>query len=267
MKRTLKKDNICKINTKSGRCSKIGTIDAHKCEKAASGRCKMKKTANKKQALNPTNKPTSNPKSKPQVTPFSIQIECKQLIDKFRRQNRNNNKKEIIKKLEGESLLIKSIYLREYSSSQSTIFEKIIMNDLKLKEPIDELSGDASKNGNNYEIKTSIHDKKSKFNWLQIRPDHKIDFYILIGLNVYEGEMGRVYNYKVPATELYNLIHKYGGYAHGTCKIHGKITLDNFKGKNCEYALRVNPNSSGKKNTEIMKALNKFITPYDEQHY
>lgn len=264
MKRNLsKKDNICKVNTKSGRCAKTGNVDAHKCEKAPSGRCQMKKTLNKKKALNPTHKPESNPRP----TPCSIQTECKQLIDKFRRQNRNNNKKEIIKKLEGESLLIKSIYLREYSSSQSTIFEKIIMNDLKLDEPIDEISGDASKKGNNYEIKTSIHDKKSKFNWLQIRPDHKIDFYILIGLNVYECEMGRVYNYKVPATELYTLIHEYGGYAHGTCKIHGKITSDNFIGKNCEYALRVNPNSTGKKNIELMKKLNKFITPYEDKYY
>jgi hypothetical protein len=40
----VKKDNVCKINTKTGRCSKSGTIDANKCEVAPSGRCKLKKT-------------------------------------------------------------------------------------------------------------------------------------------------------------------------------------------------------------------------------
>ena len=40
--KTKKKDNVCKINTKTGRCSKSGTIDAHKCEVASSGRCRKK---------------------------------------------------------------------------------------------------------------------------------------------------------------------------------------------------------------------------------
>lgn len=191
----------------------------------------------------------------------------KQLIAKQRRQS-STKKNDILKKiLNTYDITKKCLLLREYSSPQSTYFETIIRRDLKLNKPINEISGDGTKNGKNYEIKASIHDKKSKFNWVQIRPDHNVHFYILIGFNIHEDELGKVYNYKIPSEELYKIIAKYGGYAHGTCKKLGKITLENIKGRNCEFALRVDPNSSGKKNIEIMKALENFITPYEEKYY
>jgi hypothetical protein len=41
------KNNVCKINTKTARCSKSGTTDPHKCEVAQSGKCRIKKTSRK----------------------------------------------------------------------------------------------------------------------------------------------------------------------------------------------------------------------------
>ena len=42
-----KKNNICKINTKTKRCSKSGTADPQKCEVAPSGKCRVKKIGSK----------------------------------------------------------------------------------------------------------------------------------------------------------------------------------------------------------------------------
>ena len=59
--------NLCKINTSTKRCSKTGTVDAHKCEVAPSGRCRKLKTQNK---------PKPKTKQKPMPIQKSKQI-CK----------------------------------------------------------------------------------------------------------------------------------------------------------------------------------------------
>ena len=119
----------------------------------------------------------------------------------------------------------------------------------------------------NYEIKFSGHDKNCKFNWVQFRPDHNIDYYILIGYNLFEGTVGKAYNFKIPAEDLYQLIIDYGGYAHGTNRELGRITKDNLKGRNCEYALRINPNNLGNKSKELWEKLQTYITPYHKDNY
>jgi len=166
------------------------------------------------------------------------------------------------------SLEEKCILAREFINPQSTIMEQIIKRDLEIGKKTNETSGDGSKDGKNYEIKFSGHDKDSKFNWVQIRPHHNVDYYILIGYNLYEGPMGTAYNFKIPAEDLYQLIIDYGGYAHGTNKELGAITKDNFaKGGNVEYALRINPNHLGKKSTKLWGKLKNYITPYHKDHY
>lgn len=166
------------------------------------------------------------------------------------------------------TLCEKCILAREYINPQSTLMEKVIKSDLQINNPPNETSGDGEKNGKNYEIKFSAHDKTSKFNFVQIRPDHQVDFYILIGYNLFEDEIGKAYNFKIPSADLYALTVEYGGYAHGTCKELGKITTENFKGRNCEYALRVNPNANEKtKARELWNKLAQFITPYDKDSY
>tara|TARA_Y100000389_G_scaffold204224_1_gene255679 strand:+ start:8233 stop:8685 length:453 start_codon:yes stop_codon:yes gene_type:complete len=146
--------------------------------------------------------------------------------------------------------------------------EKVIKEKLKINDPQDELSGDGMKNGYNYEIKVSLHGKKSKLNFVQIRPHHKIDYYILVGLDIHYGDCGKTYIMKVSANNIYDLLPEYGGYAHGTVKENGIISNDNIKNnmkKECEYALRPDPN--GNTNTKPYKLwveLSKFSVEYDD---
>jgi len=70
---------------------------------------------------------------------------------------------------------------------------------------INRTSGDGSKNGNNYEIKISIHSTRSKCNFVQIRPDHDIEYYIFIAYNMYgDLEIGNAHCFKIPSAEVYN---------------------------------------------------------------
>ena len=89
-----------------------------------------------------------------------------------------------------QNLCTKLILAREYLTPQSILIEKIIKSDLCINEHLDAQSGDGVKNGVKYEIKVSIHDRESKFNFVQIRPDHDVDFYILVGYNLFEGRTG-----------------------------------------------------------------------------
>ena len=110
--------------------------------------------------------------------------------------------------------------------------------------------GDYNKNNNNYEIKISICCKKSKkFNYVQIRPSHNCQFYILIAYylsnnNVNNG--GELYIFNIPNNELKQIIFKYGNYAHGTKLKLGNITIEalNDLNNNKEYSIRPTINSN-----------------------
>lgn len=167
------------------------------------------------------------------------------------------------------SLERKCILYREYCTPQSTSMESIILQDLQIGVPIDTSSGDGCKNKINYEIKYSGHARMFKLNFVQIRPDHNIDYYILIGYNMYYDDiLGKCFVFKIPATILYQLIVEYGGYAHGTQSKLGKITIDNLKGRNCEYALRCNPNARKKtKQHKLWCFLLKYETEYNHINF
>jgi hypothetical protein len=158
---------------------------------------------------------------------------------------------------QANSLVEKFILLRRAVNPQSTVPESVIMKDLNIEPPLDETSGDGHKNGLNYELKFSLHTKNGGFNFVQIRPDHKIDYYLVGGYNLFEGELGRAYICRVPADVIYGMIPEYGGYAHGTKAVLGKITCNNIKGRNCEYALRPNPNAN--EGTKAKKLWNEFV--------
>lgn len=166
------------------------------------------------------------------------------------------------------SLIGKCIMARKYLNPQSTTLEKICKIDLKINDPLDNISGDGHKNGINYEIKISIHSNKSKINYVQIRPNHNIDCYIFIAYNMYEdNDIGRAYIFKIPAYIVYDLIVQYGSYAHGTYSILGEITSDNMKKRNCEYALRCNPNSKNGKNYQLWNEFKKYEVEYDSINF
>lgn len=190
------------------------------------------------------------------------------LVKNMKLKENENKRKDIIEKINKcDTLTKKCILVREYLNPQSTIFESIIKKDLLISPPINNTSGDGCKNNKNYEIKSSVHAKHSKINWVQIRPDHNIDFYILIAYNMYENDsIGKAYVFKIESNILYNLIVKYGGYAHNTIKVLGKITIENIKGRNCEYALRCNPNIK-KGNNNLWNELLKYEVEYNSNNF
>ncbi len=102
------------------------------------------------------------------------------------------------------------------------------------------------KNGVNYEIKVSIHDTKCKTNIRQIRPHHNVDFYIIMAFNVFGGDRGEAYVFKVPSEKIYDLVLEYGGYTHGTVKRNGVITAESIRDKSTdfEYSLSADPNAT-----------------------
>jgi hypothetical protein len=105
-------------------------------------------------------------------------------------------------------------------------------------------TGDCSKDGKNSEVKVSLGGaKNTKYNFVQIRPSHDCDTYILTAYHLsFENleEEGELYVFKVPKSEIKKIVLSYGGYAHGTVKEHGKITLDSLNDEKStkEYAFR-----------------------------
>lgn len=131
------------------------------------------------------------------------------------------------------------------SQKYGPLLEKFIHKKFNYsKNKAEKCSGDCSKNGMNVEIKVSIGGiSHTKFNFVQIRPSHYCDMYILtsyhLTLENVDSE-GELFIFKVPKTNIKKIIVSYGGYAHGTVKEHGIITFDSLNNeKNIkEYALR-----------------------------
>ena len=167
-----------------------------------------------------------------------------------------------------KTLTEKCVIARKYLLPQSTHFQHIVMNDLKIKNAIDKTSGDGIKNNTNYEIKISIHSKLRHINWVQIRPDHNVHYYILISYDMYNtsSEIGKAYIFKVPSYKMYDLVVKYGNYAHGTKTILGKIKHSNVKGRNCEFAIRCSHSLKGK-NKQLWEELIKYEMEYNETFF
>lgn len=106
-----------------------------------------------------------------------------------------------------------------------------------------ESTGDCSKNGKNFEVKVSLGGSThTKFNFVQIRPSHGCDSYIMTAYHLCNENVeneGELYIFNVPKEGMKQLVVKHGGYAHGTVKEHGEITVDSVNEKsNKEYALR-----------------------------
>ena len=186
------------------------------------------------------------------------------LVKIMKNKNKHSFENEIIEKIQNsKNLEEKCILIRFYLFPQSTKIEKIIINDLLLNKPNDEVSGDCCKNGKNYEIKYTGHSKESKINIVQIRPDHKIDYYLIIYYNMFFNDnIGKAYIFKITSEEMNNLILKYGSYAHGTIKKLGKITKDNLQDRNCEYCLRCNPNNKSNRNQNLWNEFLKYQIRY-----
>lgn len=97
--------------------------------------------------------------------------------------------------------------------------------------------------GKSMEIKVSIGgSNRNKFNYVQIRPFHTCDEYIMTAYHLtFENVMnnGDFYIFKIPKKDMNIIIVNHGGYAHGTVKKLGAITLSSLLNTNTqEYAIR-----------------------------
>ena len=115
------------------------------------------------------------------------------------------------------------------------------------KNKAEDCTGDCSKDGNNSEVKVSLGGAThTKFNFVQIRPSHDCDTYILIAYHLsienVESE-GELYVFHVPKSEIKKIVVSFGGYAHGTNKEHGVITTESLDTSMKEYAIRPTINS------------------------
>ena len=168
-----------------------------------------------------------------------------------------------------KNTLQKCILCKHQLSSQQwgPLLESFIKEKFNIGPAVDSVSGDGcSPKGLNIEIKVSLGDKGGQLNFVQLRPDHTIDYYLFLGYNLFEGELGQTHWLLCPSKELYTLLPTYGGYAHGTISKLGDITMENIYGRGCEYALRPNPvlddTRKGKKLWNIM--CGKFSVTEDD---
>lgn len=112
------------------------------------------------------------------------------------------------------------------------------------KNKAEDCNGDCSKDGENIEIKVSLGGAThTKFNFVQLRPSHGCDAYILTAYHLNYDNLcseGELYIFKVSKEEIKKVIMTHGDYAHGTIKEHGSITMDklNDNASMKEYALR-----------------------------
>jgi hypothetical protein len=138
------------------------------------------------------------------------------------------------------------VIINKLSAQQyGPLLEKFIVTKFKyIKNKAEDCIGDCVKDGKNTEVKVSLGGKThSKFNYVQLRPFHKCDTYILTAYHLSEENVnmyGELYLFRIPKEDMKKIIITYGGYAHGTIKENGNITEETMynENNNKEYALR-----------------------------
>jgi len=127
-----------------------------------------------------------------------------------------------------------------------------------------ECKGDCEKGKEFTEIKCSLGGKEhNKFNWVQIRPNHKLDNYVLTAYHLSNENVenrGELFIFRLTKSEMADILSTDGGYAHGSITKHGKITLESILDpmNEKEYALRP------KYGTELFKKFSKYRIQEEE---
>ena len=156
-----------------------------------------------------------------------------------------NHEEEIMKEATLKKAHIYCVINNVSAQKYGPLIEKYIrIKNNFAKNTASECNGDCSKDNKNVEVKASLGGAKhNKFNWVQLRLSHDVDYYILTAYHLSSKNVetgGELYVFSVPKEDMFELIEKFGGYAHGTNKEHGIITLSNLKDEKNkkEYALR-----------------------------
>jgi len=155
------------------------------------------------------------------------------------------------------------IIAKSYLSPQSygALLEIWIKKRMDLGDKLDNLSGDASHNIKTFEIKVSIEDKTGKFNYVQLRPSHSVDAYIILNYSITLDEVLWLY---IPHNEMITMINESGGYAHGTLAVQGAITLQSIQSNSYEYCIRPNMHKPNTQAGKTWQALTKYRVSEDE---
>jgi hypothetical protein len=155
------------------------------------------------------------------------------------------------------------IIAKSYLSPQSygALLETWIKKRMDLGDKLDNLSGDASHNIKTFEIKVSIEDKTGKFNYVQLRPSHSVDAYIILNYSITLDEVLWLY---IPHNEMITMINESGGYAHGTLAVQGAITLQSIQSNSYEYCIRPNMHKPNTQAGKTWQALTKYRVSEDE---
>ena len=157
----------------------------------------------------------------------------------------------------------KVVLCKRYLSSNvwSILLEKHIKKTFNIVQKSGTTHGDGiSPKKFNIEIKISLGSSTGNFNFVQLRPNHKIHYYLFLCYDLYFGDIGKIYWFLCKPEELYALIPDFGSYSHGSIQQLGKITMTSIKLRNNnEYSLRPNPGiGSSKSNILWSKMLEKF---------
>jgi len=174
-----------------------------------------------------------------------------------KRKNKNNINPEDYITL--KDYAIECLYYGVSPQAYGSGAQAVVKNICGFKKETKEDRGDFIYKNKAIEYKFSIANSDGKINFVQLRPSHKIDYYILSYYDPKETGPDMLENFVCRSRDLYLLLPEFGGYAHGTVKKNGKITNENIE-KNiehgCEYALR--PNTKDKKKQKGARLLKKI---------
>lgn len=193
-------------------------------------------------------------------TPVKVEIQTLPLVDNVERVKRLREHL-TLSKVNHEDQIMKLVTLKEAhtycvihgiaAQKYGPLLEKFICKKFKyVKNKAEDCNGDCSKDGKNFEVKVSLGGAThNKFNFVQIRPSHNCETYILTAYNLSSENVeseGELYIFKVPNEDIKKIVVSFGGYAHGTIKEYGKITIESLNNKKNtkEYALRPTINDS-----------------------
>lgn len=219
----------------------------------------------------PEHEATTNVKVIPSVkieTPPLSSVDKSERIKRLREHltlAKANHQDEVMKLATLKEAHVYCVDQRVSPQQYGPLLEKFIRTKFNyIKNKAEDCTGDCSKDGKNSEVKVSLGGAThTKFNFVQIRPSHDCEIYILTAYHLstenVESE-GDLHVFKVPKSNMKAIVVSYGGYAHGTAKEHGKITIDSLNEEKStkEYALRPTIND------DCWNALLPFKVPESE---